>query len=77
MNIRRNCWLGLESNGRCLYQKTPLIHATPAATKSSSTHALSTKEAMPKGIPPKNRCGAEGSKAGVPPLVFGGEGRRP
>ena len=40
-------------------------------------HASNTKEATPKGIPPKNRCGAEGSEAGAPPPVFGGEGRRP
>ena len=55
----------------------PGVHAVPAATKSSAAHASNTKEATPKGIPPKNRCGAEGSEAGAPPPVFGGEGRRP
>eukprot|EP00957_Ditylum_brightwellii_P185027 14090436-Ditylum_brightwellii.AAC.1 len=38
-------------------------------SKSSTAHALNTKEAMLKGIPPpKNWCGTEGSKAGAPPL---------
>eukprot|EP00957_Ditylum_brightwellii_P153569 11688247-Ditylum_brightwellii.AAC.1 len=27
--------------------------------------------------PPQNWCGAEGSKAGAPPPIFGGEGRQP
>eukprot|EP00957_Ditylum_brightwellii_P189910 14457335-Ditylum_brightwellii.AAC.1 len=49
----------------------------PAATKSSAAHASNTKEATSKGIPPKNQCGAEGSKAGVPPPVFEVEGRWP
>eukprot|EP00957_Ditylum_brightwellii_P150047 11427259-Ditylum_brightwellii.AAC.1 len=55
----------------------PGIHVVPAATKSSAAHASNTKEATPKGIPLQNRCGAEGSKAGAPPPVSGGEGRRP
>eukprot|EP00957_Ditylum_brightwellii_P189557 14429558-Ditylum_brightwellii.AAC.1 len=31
----------------------PGIHAVPPATKSSAEHASNTKEATPKGIPPK------------------------
>ena len=48
------------------------------ATKSLAAHASNTKEATPKGIPPpkKPKGGAEGSEAGAPPLVFGGEGHQ-
>eukprot|EP00957_Ditylum_brightwellii_P195717 14911396-Ditylum_brightwellii.AAC.1 len=54
----------------------PGVHAVPVATKSSAARALNTKEATPKGIPPKNQCGTEGGEARAPPPVFGGEGRR-
>eukprot|EP00957_Ditylum_brightwellii_P141731 10798372-Ditylum_brightwellii.AAC.1 len=38
---------------------------------------LNHKEGHAKGDPPqKNRCVTEGSKAGAPPPVFGGEGHR-
>jgi hypothetical protein len=38
---------------------------------------LKHKGGHAEGDPPKNWCGAEGSEAGAPPPVFGGEGRRP
>eukprot|EP00957_Ditylum_brightwellii_P044663 3386193-Ditylum_brightwellii.AAC.1 len=38
---------------------------------------LNHKGGHAKGDLPKNWCGAEGSKAGAPPLVFGGEGHWP
>ena len=40
----------------------PSIHAVRAATKSSAAHASNTKEAMPKGIPPKTGVAQEGAK---------------
>eukprot|EP00957_Ditylum_brightwellii_P099719 7596386-Ditylum_brightwellii.AAC.1 len=38
---------------------------------------LNHKGGHAEGDPPKNWCGTEGSKARAPPLVFGGERRRP
>eukprot|EP00957_Ditylum_brightwellii_P130967 9990112-Ditylum_brightwellii.AAC.1 len=55
----------------------PGIYAVPLATKTSAAHASNTKEAMPKETPPKTGGGTEGSKAGAPPPVFGGEGCQP
>eukprot|EP00957_Ditylum_brightwellii_P110402 8420084-Ditylum_brightwellii.AAC.1 len=52
----------------------PGIHAVPAATKSLAAHALNTKEATPKGIPPKNKGGAPVLLPSAPHRFLEGKG---
>eukprot|EP00957_Ditylum_brightwellii_P140198 10682446-Ditylum_brightwellii.AAC.1 len=53
----------------------PGIYAAPVATKILAAHALNTKEATPKGIPPpKNQCGAPALPPSVSHWFFRGEG---
>eukprot|EP00957_Ditylum_brightwellii_P064615 4904136-Ditylum_brightwellii.AAC.1 len=55
----------------------PGIHAESTATKGLAQQPKPQRRPYQRGSLEKKQCGTEGSKAGSPPPVFGGEGHQP